>query len=240
MNDKRPLCIVGEGISEKCRRGLREWGFQVFCMPPYDRLGIGVKTHADLMLIPLEDRFFIYGELAAQHPELIAEIEARGVTVVALEGHPAERYPEDIALNCLVVGNYIFCRKDFVSRQVLEYAECCGYSVVNTRQGYARCTACPVSERGIITADPSIRSAASMVGIDVLEVSVGGVLLQGYDYGFIGGACGVFKDKIYFAGDVLAHPDGERIVDFCRELGVEAMSLSDEPLADAGSLFFVE
>ena len=240
MNDKRPLCIVGEGLSEDCRRRLRELGFRLFIMPPYDRLGSGVRTHADLMLLPLGDRFFIYSELARQYPELIAEAEELGFETAEQSGHPSEHYPDDIALNCLAVGRYIFCRKDCVSRQVLEYAERCGYTAVNTRQGYARCTACPVSDRGIITADPSVRTAALSVGLDVLEITVGGVLLPCYDYGFIGGACGVYRDKLYFAGDLSKHPDGERIEKFCRSLGVEAVSLSDEPLTDVGSMFFVE
>lgn len=239
MNEKRPLAIVGEGISEVCRRSLCERGFEVICLPPYYRLGKEVSTHADLMLLPLDGRLFVYGELADLSPELMLSVEERGIEVVRVEGHPTASYPGDIALNCLVVGKYIFCKKDRIARELSEYAESSGYTIVNTKQGYARCTACPASDRAIITADPSMRSAALSVGLEVLDVSVGGVVLCGYDYGFIGGACGVFGGRLYFAGNIHLHPDGERIEEFCHRHGMEVVSLSSEPLLDVGSIFFV-
>ena len=57
-------------------------------------------------------------------------------------------------------------------------------------------------------------------------------------YGFIGGACGYCDGSLYFSGDLRHHPDGDRIESFCKGLGVDAVSLSDEPLKDVGSIFF--
>ena len=123
--------------------------------------------------------------------------------------------------------------------EVRLYAEENCYNILNTRQGYSRCCACPVGENALISADRSILSAARSSGIDTLEISVGGVALREFDYGFIGGACGVLDDRIYFAGDIMSHPDGERIVTFCRKRGIEVVSLSDEGLTDVGSIFFL-
>ena len=237
---KRPLSVVGQGISEKCRESLCRMGFDVVILPPYDRLGAGVDTHADLMIFPIDGKAFIYSEVAKNLPELANDLHLRGYETVEVDRPPANCYPYDIPLNCLQVGRYIFCKKKYTSPSVIEYAEENGYAVVNTNQGYARCTACPIGNMGIISADPSMLKAADSARLDILSICEGYVRLEGYDHGFIGGACGVYENTLYFAGDISRHPDYESIADFCRERGVEVVSLSDEPLCDVGSIFFFD
>lgn len=238
MNTNRPLALAGQSLSEKCRKSLSDMGFEVVILPPFSRLGEWVDTHADLMLFQTDGKIFMYRELIDMLPPLISSLESRGYAVVSVDTPPSGKYPDDIALNWLRVGRYIFCKKSHVAREVSEYTEKMGYTVVNVNQGYARCNACPVSDSGIITADPSLLRAASNVGVDTLSVSAGNVELSCYEYGFIGGACGVFEDKVYFSGDIYSHPDGKKIVEFCRARGIEVFSLSDEPLRDVGSIFF--
>jgi hypothetical protein len=97
-----------------------------------------------------------------------------------------------------------------------------------------------VGDNAIITADPSIAKAVKEKGIDVLSVSPLGVRLDGYDYGFIGGASGTDEENVYFCGNIDLHPDSERIKAFCRKHGKNAVSLSDEPLYDYGTLIFIK
>ena len=142
-------------------------------------------------------------------------------------------------MNVLFCGKRAVLRQKSVSKQALEYCAEQGYSIINVNQGYVRCTACPLSDDAVITADPSIKNALSPLGIDVLSISYGGVRLDGYDYGFIGGACGVTEDCVFFAGDVTTHPDADRIVEFCRKHKKEVVSLFDGELLDVGSIFFI-
>ena len=232
MTDKI-LAVAGESLSQKCRERLAQLGFEVVILPSYERLGRGVDTHADMMLFALDNRIFTYKGLGERLRELGREYE---IAEIAYE--PSEKYPDDIALNCLKVGKYIFCKRKHTAKEVLEYAEKGGYTVVNINQGYARCSACPVGDMGLISADPSMLAGASVVGIDRLPINAGSVSLDGFDYGFIGGACGYCDGSLYFSGDLRAHPDGDRIESFCKGLGVDAVSLSDEPLKDVGSIFF--
>lgn len=240
MVNKRPLAVAGQGLSEKCRTRLTDLGFEVVILPPYSRLGRGVDTHADLMLFPLDGKIFIYRELIDLLPTLISELTQRGYEIMAVDTPPSEKYPSDIGLNCLKIGKNIFCRKKNVAREVLEYAESNGYNVKNTNQGYARCTAAPLSDKGIISADVSMLKVASECGLAALSVSVGTVALDGFEYGFIGGACGAYGDSLYFSGDIYSHPDGKDVVDFCHRHSTSVVSLSDEPLSDVGSLFFFD
>lgn len=240
MNSDKILAVAGEGLSQKCRERLSELGFEVVILPPYGRLGRGVREHADLMLFPIDRNIFIYRELTETLPLLVSKLRQRGYEITEVDMIPEEKYPRDIALNCLKVGKYIFCKQKNASAEILRYAEAGGYEVVNVNQGYARCTACPVGEGGIISADPSILTAAKCVGLKTLPITVGGVELEGFDHGFIGGACGLFDNTLYFAGELSAHPDGELIKSFCAELGVDTVFLSQESLTDVGSIFFFD
>ena len=70
-------------------------------------------------------------------------------------------------------------------------------------------------------------------------VEVGHVLLEGFEYGFFGGACGVVGDEFIVNGDLYAHPDGERIEDFVRAQGFRVVSFEGIPLCDIGSIIEV-
>ena len=237
MFKKKPLAVVGETLSDNCINSLERLGFEVLLLPPYFRLGGAVSSHADMLMRPIDGRIFAFSEYA-EKTSVFQVLEERGHTPFYTDELPFEKYPKDILLNCLVVGKRIFAKRAYLSKALAEYVTENGYELTDINQGYARCTACPISDNAIITADPSVKKAALSVGIDVLSISTGHVTLSGYDYGFIGGSCGIFNNNVYFAGNLLSHPNGKEIFDFCKDHGMAAISLSDEPLSDVGSIFF--
>ena len=233
------LAIAGSGLSQKCKDAIRSFGAELIILKNNPMLEDRVAHHADLSALFLGDTLLTHENTASDNPDFVKKAKARGYKVEIIPEKLGKNYPDDILLNCLVVGKYIFARADKISSSVIEYAEKNGYSVINVKQGYARCTACPVADKGIITADAGIAKAARGAGLDVLEIQDGEVTLGGFPYGFIGGACGAADNKLLFAGDISKHPDGEKIIEFCRLHGIDAISLSDEPLCDVGSIFFI-
>ena len=233
------LAIAGCGLSQKCRNAVSALGAELIILKNNPALEDRVAHHADLSVLFLGDTLFTHENTASDNPDFVKEAKARGYKVEIIPEKLGRNYPDDILLNCLVVGKYIFAKADKISKAVSDYARKNGYSILSVKQGYARCTACPVSDKGVITADASIAKAAKGAGLDVLEIRGGEVTLGGFPYGFIGGACGVADNKLLFAGDLSAHPDGEKIIEFCKLHGVDAISLSDEPLCDVGSIFFI-
>lgn len=238
MKNSSAVAVVGETLSEKCRASLSSLGFSVIILPAYQKLGDAVSSHADMLICPINNRIFTFSEYAEKNYNLMDALSAKGCGICRVSEEPKEKYPNDVLLNCLTVGDRIFSKTDFTSCELKKYAREQGYTFINVNQGYARCTACPVSDNAIITADPSIAKAATVCGLHLLTVSQGHVKLAGYEYGFIGGACGVFEERIFFAGDLMSHPDGEKIAEFCRLHGKQVISLSDELLTDVGSIFF--
>ena len=138
-------------------------------------------------------------------------------------------------MNALVIGKTIFCKTDTVSEAIMELARRGGYKICHTKQGYPACSVLSFGECAI-TADKGLASLMEKNGIRVTLISSGGISLPPYEYGFIGGASGVYEDKIYFFGDLSSHPDGEIISKAIRDGGFTPISLSDEPLADFGGI----
>ena len=55
--------------------------------------------------------------------------------------------------------------------------------------------------------------------------------------GFIGGASGLIDNKtLCFNGNIKTHPDAENIKSFCKNAGVDVISLNNGNLKDIGSI----
>ncbi|MBR5308656.1 MAG: hypothetical protein IKU43_07780 [Clostridia bacterium] len=135
----------------------------------------------------------------------------------------------------------MICNTKTVHKKVLDYAEDSKLKIINVNQGYAKCNICVVDEDSVITEDCGIASILNKNGYDVLLLKNHCVRLPGYEYGFIGGASGkLAKDKLAFFGCIENHTEFGRIYDFLNRKGIEAVSLSDEPLTDYGSLIPIE
>lgn len=142
-------------------------------------------------------------------------------------------YPADVPLNAAVFGNYAILNPKTVCPNINFF----GRTLIPVRQGYAKCSAVPVTENAIITDDVAIASAAEKNGLEVLLVSKGDVLLPGREYGFIGGCCGLIApDIMLFNGALASHGDADRIRAFLHSFGVRIEETGNFPLTDIGGI----
>lgn len=232
--------IVDQRMPQNIQARLFELGFSVISLPPFSRLDAPVSSHPDMLMLPLGDRLFVCKEYYGENAPLLDDIANKtGRTLFAVDAAVSSQYPNDVGLNLLVFGKHLLGRIDKTPPEILDYAVARGYLPHFVKQGYAKCSTAVLGDRAIISSDPSILSAANSFGADTLAISPGGVSLPGYEYGFLGGACGAVDDRIFFCGSLDAHPDGGAITDFCRGHGFSVISLSDQPLFDVGSIFFL-
>jgi hypothetical protein len=149
-------------------------------------------------------------------------------------------YPYEIAYNAALVGKFLFCYKKYTEKLILEQAEKKGITVIDIKQGYAKCSVAYVSENALITGDKQIYRAALDNGLDNLLVTNEGVMLDGYKNGFIGGASVKIGNKLCFTGDISVHRDYEKIKEFCIDHHTELIFEKDIPLYDYGSPLYLE
>lgn len=242
MNNKNVLALIGLDAPSEIADSLLSLGFSVLRLPPDARLAPPVRTHADMLMLPIGKRVFTTAGYLSVAKDIFATLEDYGYEVIACECELRSEYPYDVALDALVLRNAILCRTDVLPREVSLTAREMGYSLINSKQGYAKCSAVALNGGAIVTADKNIAALAASLGAHVLSIGAypEAITLDGYDCGFIGGASGVFEDTVYFTGDLSRHPDGTRIADFCRLHGKRAYSLSQAPLCDVGGVFFFQ
>lgn len=202
--------------------------------PVLERLGIEIlplkgailpdprlSGHADLMLLHLGGPHFWAAEGLNLHKSI-----------------PICNYVNlinnDAALNLCLLGDHWIGSEKYAAWQPETYKR------IAVKQRYARCSTCIVDKNSIITSDHGIAQVAEVNGIHVLEIRPGYIQLDGFYYGFIGGASfKIAKDKLAFTGNLRHHPDEYRIRLFLSERKVEPVFLSEEPLKDIGSAVLI-
>ena len=241
MKNYPPLALLGCNAPNEVLATLSALGFNTMILKSYPRLQPQVSSHADMLIFPIKNCVF-YSEGYAIEDSILETLSLYGYTAVKCSRPILPEYPHDIAFNLALIDGKIYGKTDFSAEEIISFAKGNDIDMVSVKQGYTKCSTIILGNEAIITADLGIATAAEENGISVLktENSPSAVKIVGYDYGFIGGACGVFNKKVYFAGDILTHPDGSRIVDFCNHHGFDTVSLCDGMLTDIGGIIFLE
>jgi len=209
--------VIGECYMAEFAPALEHLSVECYGITGPEVLDPRLRGHADLLLLHTGNAGFIAADGIQIHNKII------NISYVNLLNN-------DSALNICILGEYwIGCpsRAAWLPDTLKKVA---------VRQRYARCSTCIVDEHSIITSDHGIAQAAAAHGLDVLEITPGHILLDGFNYGFIGGAS--FKlapDKLAFTGALRHHPDQDRIRGFLSKRSIEPVCLGNGPLSDIGS-----
>ncbi|MBR5502307.1 MAG: hypothetical protein IKV55_04665, partial [Oscillospiraceae bacterium] len=179
------LCCVSCEATEVIA-ALRQRGITVLEMPRSERLPYPIASHADVQLLPLGGNRLLLNE---EHAALKEQLQQLGFDVQPVGGL-TNLYPNDCRLNCLPVGNKLFCNTKAVWPPLLQQ-----YEAVSVNQGYTRCSALLLAEDALVTDDPSIAAAARLEGVLSGYFPQCEVALKGYDHGFLGGCCGLLNSR---------------------------------------------
>ena len=144
-------------------------------------------------------------------------------------------YPDDIKLNCALIGKYLLCNTRFIADEITTFCKNNNIEPLHTNQGYSKCSVCVLNDNAVITEDTAIASLLKNYQIDVLKITEGNICLSKDHYGFIGGSSGKLNDnEIYFSGDLSSHPDYDRIIEFLNKYHVKPIFNKNRKLNDFG------
>ncbi len=228
--------LVAKNSPDEFIKMLSRKGYNVLYGTESKSVQNGVRYHTDLQIVFSDNRLCVCApEFFEYYSKLLC---ACGIKIISGEKHLGYTYPSDCAYNIAVFGEYAvgnFTACDSVLENLLKKS---GKTLINVKQAYAKCSICPVSDNAVITADEGIYKTLLPYGIDVLKISPLGVQLDGYNYGFIGGASGLRESELYFCGDIKKHPDYVKIFDFANKYGKKTVC-SDNILTDVGTILFL-
>lgn len=157
--------------------------------------------------------------------------------IIVIKKNIMSPYPADVHLNVKCFGKYILCNTATVAPEIKLFAQNNSYRLIHCNQGYVACSTVKLNDNSAITDDESIFNALQSIGVDCIKVSKGSVKLNGFDYGFIGGCCGMIeKNKLIFFGSIERHTDCKMIKSFLAKHNIEYKNLFDSDLIDIGGL----
>jgi hypothetical protein len=227
-----PKALFGDNAA--IAESLLKHSINTITVPNASGFSSSLKNHADIQLCQIEDHCFI-------HPlfdSLTADKISKYSKIIKCSKPISETYPSDASYNACYTGKYLIHNLKFTAPEIIGFCKIRNIPSLHINQGYGRCSILPVNEEAVITADNKSADILKQSGIDVLLIQSGFIKLEGFNYGFIGGCCGIYKDKIYITGNFNGHPDEEKILSFIDKYGKKAEFLTEE-LIDIGSIFFL-
>ena len=237
MTDKsKPIALIGEDAKERFDNALSQIDINVVYLPRDDRLALPVSSHADMLILKLNDKIICNNDYYKSNIEIFNRIKNFGYQIIPMDFNLSSKYPDDVTLNQAIIGKYVWGLKTACKNNILAYIEESGFEYFNVKQGYAKCSTLILNENAIISSDESIIKAANTIGIDTLKIenTDGNISLSGYNYGFIGGASFVCDNTVYFFGNLDLHSNNKEIRSFCESHGSSVISLDKDMLCDVG------
>ncbi len=222
LSYKAPVSVVN---------AIENLGIEVVSSCEHKNISREISDHADMHIAKISDDLFVCA------PEVYDYYKAyMGEKLICGNTYLGCNYPGDIAYNVARVGGFAFHNIKYTDPVVLKCFNDNGIKLISVNQGYTKCNMC-IADTCVITSDDGIYKSCVEHGITALKISQGHIALDGYDYGFIGGASGqICSDTIFFAGDITCHPDFSLIDEFLSENGIKYISVSETPLVDIGSV----
>ncbi len=195
---------------------------------------IVVSTHPDMQI------HFVSNNIAFCAPEVYDYYkEILPVNILLYPGSTCvgRTYPSNCAYNIGRVGNFVICNKKYADKNILEYYIKSDKKIINVNQGYTKCNICPITQCAFITEDSGIYNATQNIdGITPYLINAGSVSLNGFDYGFIGGASGLLKNEVLLCGRLPEGETGKIMNDIAMKEEIKYIELSGDKLQDLGSI----
>ena len=191
-----------------------------------------LSKHADILANYVGKSLFLVDKSQVKLCKFIDNNDGKTVLIDNIQSP----YPNDCMLNFADIGDYIICNKSILTEEIVKYLP--KKEIIDVKQGYSKCSVCICKHNTVITDDISIYNALSQYdNINSLLVEKGSVRINKYNYGFIGGCCGLIdKDLLLFNGDLSTHSDFDKIQKFLYDNYVKYIDIKGKPLTDIGSI----
>lgn len=195
-------------------------------------LDVPVSLHADILMNYIGKSTFLSDKHQIELCKFIEDNNGKSVVIENIKSP----YPYDCLLNFADIGDYIICNKSILTGEIVDLLP--KKTVIEVKQGYSKCSVCICKRNTIITDDISVYNAILPYdNINSLLIEKGSVHINKYDYGFIGGCCGLIdKNLLLFNGDLSLHSDFDKIKNFLYDNDINYIDIKGKPLTDIGSI----
>ncbi len=221
--------IIMSGIKPELCQNLTKFGYEISKTDELNTLHSFESTHADMQCLKINDTVFVLNECK----KLTENLEKMKVNIVKTQGKIGKKYPQNVLLNALYIGEKLYCKIDSIDKSVIDYCKNNSIELVNLNQGYSKCATAVIDDT-FITADKGIYDTLTQNRVEGLLIEPGYIDLIGVNYGFIGGCCFADEQNVYFTGDITKHKNFDKIEELCFNKNKSIICLSQNKLYDIG------
>lgn len=233
--DKASLAVIDGRADEEIKDNLIGHGLKIIETCRCEELYDSISYHPDIIMHPITPRKVIVAPNVYDYYSDI--LPFYGIEVIKGEKKLDRNYPDNIAYNVARISRYAIHNTRYTDEKLKYYIKKQGVDFINVNQGYTKCSLAIVSNTAVITSDLSIHKELIKHGIEVLIIKEGNIDLPGLNYGFIGGATGMFsKNELFVSGELGHHPNYIEIINFLKKYNVKPIFLSNHKIVDIGSI----
>lgn len=195
-----------------------------------------VKTHPDMSLFKYDEETLIGSQESFDYYNEI--FKGTKIKIINADEDPYEKYPSDVKFNALRVGEHLICKKEVCAKSIIKRFDV--NKIINSSQGYVKCSVIDVGSEYFASDDKYLYEIIKFLGKKCILLDKGFVKIKDYDYGFIGGASGYARDKIFLTGKIISEANRIRLEEFAREINKELIYLTEYDIFDVGTLMIME
>ena len=215
-----------------------------------------VALQKRFLLFELESRDIVYHAISG-HPDIF--IHSSDETIVIAPNSPQSlisffkrnsihfifgkkkvgfSHPETSHYNVISTSTYLIHNGKFTDLVVENNSR--QKESINVQQSYTRCNVISLQNDVFITSDKGIYTTLTEKNISTFLLTPKSIVLEGFEYGFIGGCAGVLNQEIYFIGNLDYYLEGVRLRKIIKQQNYQLIELYDGPLFDGGGIVFIE
>ncbi len=204
---------------------------------PFTTRGItygAVSGHPDLFFCRHRQQLFVAPNVPDHY---LAHLRKYNISFVKGKLPVGKSYPQTARYNAVVTDKFLIHNTKYTDELLKEV--CIKNEFISVNQGYTRCNLLALHDDLFITSDKGIFSQLQKRDLDVHYFLPEGILLPGFEHGFLGGCLGIVGNRIFVTGSLSRYPEGEKLSALLASRNYEIFALYDGPLFDGGSLFFL-
>lgn len=230
------IAIVDRAYYDILRDKLNKFNINSF--PSFESriLKGAVKTHPDMSLFKYDEDTLIASRESFDYYNEI--FKGTKINIINANEDPHEKYPSDVKFNALRVGEHLICKRDVCAKSIIKRFD--EAKIINSSQGYVKCSVIDVGNEYFASDDKYLYEIIKSFGKKCILLDKGFVKIKDYNYGFIGGASGYARDKIFLTGKIINEANRIRLEEFSREINKELIYLTEYDIFDIGTLMIME
>lgn len=230
------IAIVDRAYYDILRDKLSEFNIKVFPSFESKILKGAVKTHPDMSLFKYDEDTLIASRESFDYYNEI--FKGTKINIINANEDPHEKYPSDVKFNALRIGEHLICISDVCAKSIIKRFD--EAKIINSSQGYVKCSIIDVGSEYFASDDKYLYEIIKSLGQKCILLDKGFVKIKDYDYGFVGGASGYARDKIFLTGKIINEANRIRLEEFAREINKELIYLTEYDIFDIGTLMIME